>query len=124
MSSLISDAWSLIEQAIGIAFVLSFWIGIPVYVVWKIRSRRGVHRAKAEVVTDATRRTQRSRVAEIEAEPLRDFRGPGRKGEPFIAPGGWLALIGLITTVFFYYYAGKLVRDVIGPWLDRMIGLG
>lgn len=109
--------WDLIEKTFTLAMILGVWVGIPLYVIWKIRSRRGVRRANAEAVDLHAPRVKRERVEQIEAEQLRDFHGPGHKGEPFIAPGGWWALLGLIASITIYYlagsYFGPIVRDVV-----------
>lgn len=116
--------WDLIEKTFTLAMILGVWVGIPIYVIRKIRSRRGVHRAKAEAVEINAPRARRERVEQIEAEQLRDFHGPGHKGEPFIAPGGWWVLISTILMGAIYFLSARWLHGVIDPWVDRLFGGG
>lgn len=66
---------------------------------------------------DKNRRPMHDRPGEIDAEPLRDYRGPGRKGEPFFQVGGVAFLITLVAGFLFSMWFSGLIQ----PWVDWLV---
>lgn len=56
-------------------------------------------------------------VREIEAEYGRDYRAPGRKGEPFFQVGGVAFLVTLAAGFLFSLWFSDLIR----PWVDWLV---
>lgn len=98
------------------ALLAAIWIGVPVYIFLKLRSRRTPGRMKAEPVESNLPRTQRERVTEIDAAYGADYRGPGRKGEPFFSPGGVALLLTLVAGFIFSIWFSDLIRPLV-DWL-------
>lgn len=61
---------------------------------------------------------------QIDAEPWKDYVPKPDKGsrEPFMAPGGWLALAGLLLTVAAYYFGAQWLHGFIDPLVDWGFG--
>lgn len=92
------------------------WIGVPAWIGYKLWSRRKPGRMRADPVDSRVPRAKRDRVTEMDAEYGTDYRGPGRKGEPFFSPGG-LALIGsMIASAFVAYLLSPYIH-AIADWL-------
>lgn len=102
------------------AFLLLIWVGVPAYVIWKVRSRRTPGRMKAEPVESNLPRVRRERVEEIEAQYGTDYRGPGRKGEPLFAPGGVMFLVGFVLLTLLGIWFSDLFRPA-GQWVGDAI---
>lgn len=67
-----------------------------------------------------TRRSARpgvERVQEMDAEYGRDYRGPGRKGEPFFQVGGAAFLVTLVAGFLFSVWFSGLIQ----PWVDWLV---
>lgn len=110
----------MIETAGVYAMVLGLWVGVPLYVFLKLRSRRTPGRMKADPVDTNLPRVQRERVTEIDAEYGTDYRGPGRKGEPFFSPGGIMFLVMLVVTTLLSIWLSDLFR----PFVDSVFPRG
>jgi hypothetical protein len=55
---------------------------------------------------------------EIEAEPFRDYRTEGRKGEPLFAPGGaWFLAMIVVTAVVSIWFS-----DLFRPAVEYFLG--
>lgn len=108
------SAW--LEDLGVYALLAAIWIGVPAWIGYKLWSRRKPGRMRADPVDSRTPRAQRDRVTEIDAEYGTDYRGPGRKGEPFFSPGG-LALIGSIIASTIVAYLLSPYIHAIADWL-------
>jgi hypothetical protein len=62
---------------------------------------------------------------QIEAEPWKDYVPKPDKGsrEPFMAPGGLLALIGLVASFAIYYFAGQYLGPIVRSAVHSLTGL-
>lgn len=99
------------------ALLAAIWIGVPAWVGYKLWSRRKPGRMRADPVDSRTPRAQRDRVTEINAEYGTDYRGPGRKGEPFFQVGGIAFLVTLVAGFLFSLWFSDLIR----PWVDWLV---
>lgn len=112
---------SLTFEDLGVyAFLFLIWVGVPAYVIWKVRSRRTPGRMRAEPVESNLPRVRRERVEEIEAQYGTDYRGPGRKGEPFFAVGGLAFLFWFVVMTLFSLWLTDLFRP-LGDWAAEAV---
>lgn len=45
----------------------------------------------------------------------REYRAEPRKGEPIMAPGGWLVLVGVAGVALYYYVGARVLGPLIEP---------
>lgn len=98
---------------IGLALL---WIGVPAWIGYKLWSHRKPGRMRANPVDDRAPRTKSETVTEINAEYGRDYRGPGRKGEPFFQVGGLAFLGSMIAATIVAYLLSPYIH-AIADWL-------
>lgn len=60
---------------------------------------------------------------EIEAEPFRDYKPTPAKGEPFMAPGGWLVVFSFLAVAAYWHFGAMVVKPFTDPAVDWVASL-
>lgn len=97
----------------GLAVIAVVWGLLVLLKRWQRRGR------PAEPVESNLPRVHREPMTEIDAVHGKDYRGPGRAGEPMFPPGALLGLLALIATfvggALYSHYGRAFLEPIVDP---------